>query len=111
MFSKPNRLSRNDTNMVFKEGKALHSPTFGFKYLYTGEKQSSCTVIAPKKVLKSAVSRNRAKRRVYYQLRRLLNDTNKSFLGAFTIKKPLEAFSATELEQELRNLLKKTNIL
>ncbi|MDP3956025.1 MAG: ribonuclease P protein component [bacterium] len=65
MFSRSVRLSRGDIESLVKYGKRLNTQCFTLRVLRRdGIKPSRVAVSVSKKVLKKAVDRNRAKRRV-----------------------------------------------
>jgi len=60
----------NSLSFVYKNGKSVRSRFFNLKYINNqNRKNSRLVVVVSKKVIKSAVKRNRIRRRVYEVLR------------------------------------------
>jgi ribonuclease P protein component len=70
MLAKHNRLLVKDFDLVIKSGRETYSPFFSIKYVPAATLKFS--PVAPKKIFKTAVSRNRARRRVYAAVREIL---------------------------------------
>lgn len=73
MFKKQNRLSSGEFETYFKKGTKKHSPFF--QCIYTPYDQLKVAVVVPKKVIKTAVGRNKLRRQIYHVLRSILIDT------------------------------------
>jgi ribonuclease P protein component len=71
MLSKANRLSVKEFDLVVKTGCEAHSPFFTIKYIPASDFKFSPT--APKRIFKTAVARNRIRRRVYGAVRETLS--------------------------------------
>lgn len=69
MLSKAHRLSIKEFDLVVKTGREAYSPYFSLKYVPSSELKFSPT--APKKTFKTAVSRNRTRRRIYGVVREI----------------------------------------
>lgn len=63
MLAKQQRLSRREFDRVFQHGVRSHTP-YG-QVIYTSAPSAKAAVVVSKKVAKSAVERNRLRRRVY----------------------------------------------
>ena len=71
MLPKKQRLSKNSFEKVLKKGKIFSSEHFTLRILFSAEKKDvlpSFAVISPKKIFKTAVARNSARRKVYSAL-------------------------------------------
>lgn len=93
---KKHRLLKKQVEMVIKEGKTINSSFFSVKVLKNQENKAKIAFIAPKKMFKKAVLRNKAKRKlremarsniqkmvgfdVVFMAKQGLNDQNKAFL-------------------------------
>ena len=88
MFPRRNRLSREEIALVTKNGKAVHTPLFTLKLLphASGTGHKFAFVIS-KKESKTAVSRNRAKRRVRGAMQKLVPKLDKPLYCIVFIKK------------------------
>lgn len=66
MISKLNRFhGRNSLNGVYQKGKAVRGDYISMRYLATKRKDYRLAVVVSRKVSKSAVKRNRIRRRIY----------------------------------------------
>jgi ribonuclease P protein component len=74
MLSKANRLSAKEFNLVVKTGREVYSPIFTIKYVPASDFKFSPS--APKKIFKTAVSRNRVRRRIYAAVRKIISKKN-----------------------------------
>ncbi len=101
MLAKKERLDRKAFDRFFVSGKRFH--TANFQLIYTAQPAFHGSVVVGKKVFKSAVRRNRLRRRVYAVLYRLKDAPTPA--GVFIIiAKPaagtlIQAKIAPEIEQ------------
>ena len=104
MFKKTERLGRTDFNTFFKSGKRFQSPTLTL--VYTPILPLKTAVVVGKKVSKSAVVRNRTRRRLYSTLRRF-SDAEHITVGVFIIitKPGAVILSRADLSVECSSLL------
>jgi ribonuclease P protein component len=66
MISKLSRFhGRNSLNAVYQKGKAVRGDYISLRYLATRRKDYRLAVVVSRKVSKSAVKRNRTRRRIY----------------------------------------------
>lgn len=61
--------SRGGVKYVYKQGKTLRRPEISLIFTNNSRKGTRVAVVVSKKVLKSAVGRNRIRRRIYEALR------------------------------------------
>ena len=61
--------SRGGVKYTYKNGKTLRSPDLSLVFAENSRKKTRFAVVVSKKVLKSAVGRNRIRRRVYEAIR------------------------------------------
>lgn len=61
--------SRGGVNHVYKAGKTIRTPIVSLAFVPNGRGQQRFGVVVSKKILKSAVGRNRIRRRVYEAIR------------------------------------------
>lgn len=105
MLSKQNRISKNDFNIIFKNGKTILSPIFVFKYQKNLENQGRFSFVVPKTVVKSAVKRNSLRRKGFNSLK------NKGFpaiSGIFIYKKGVDKDTPiSEIRENIRIILEK----
>ena len=100
MFKKTNRLSSGEFSTYFQSGKRHHSDSFELRY--TSAEQLKVAVVVPKKVVKTAVGRNRLRRQLYHILRPLLKD--KTGVYIVIAKKGATAVMSDVLKQDLETL-------
>lgn len=111
MFSKINRFHGNQAvRRVYKLGKSIRCRTMSLHYSQSEARQNNTKVgvVVSRKVNKSAVVRNRIRRRVYEQLRSKL--VNIEFNGDILVtvyKTELADMPAQQLAIEVDNLLSK----
>jgi ribonuclease P protein component len=94
---------------VLKKGRVQHSPLFSIRILPSPF--SACTAIVSKKVAKTAVARNRAKRRVRDIVALLLNKCTQTFTVVVFLNKSIEKISVVVLKQEITLALTKLKVL
>ncbi|OGI95508.1 hypothetical protein A2917_03055 [Candidatus Nomurabacteria bacterium RIFCSPLOWO2_01_FULL_42_17] len=117
MLPKKNRVSTNEVDKIFKEGKFLNSPNLTFKYIRNQrnqDKEIKISFIAPKSVAKLAVTRNLLRRRGYSALGEYLREYISEFpsglrglRGVFVFKKYQD--DITTINNEIKNILDKIN--
>ena len=71
MLPKHDRLLVKDFDLVIRAGRETYSPFFSVKYIPAASLKFS--PVAPKKIFKTAVSRNRVRRRIYAAVREVLS--------------------------------------
>lgn len=98
-------LSRLETETVIKKGDFISSSFFSGRKM-SGGVSARASIIAPKKVFKRAVDRNKAKRRFRESFRAVLKDVSKkSFV--FFLKKPVIDSPLSEIKTEILKVCKK----
>lgn len=98
---------------LYRNGKIIRTPELTLRYIENSHRvHSRYTVIVSKKVLKSAVKRNRIRRRIYEIIRKENIHTQPSFDIAISIFSPnLLEVSHEELRKKIISLFKKANII
>jgi ribonuclease P protein component len=100
---------RNSLKMVYQRGKGARGPMMGLKYLdRPAGKPYRVSVVVSRKVSKSAVRRNRIRRRIY----EICRQANPSAIAGkdlvFTVfGEKLADLSAPELQKNVEDLLRK----
>lgn len=109
MLKKKERLDRVSFNRFFSAGTRLHSPSLTL--IYAPEDSFHASAVAPKKVAKTAVERNKFRRRVYDAFERMHRE--QPFLGVFIVvaKEKALLLSYSALKSELTSLIHKTSSL
>jgi ribonuclease P protein component len=110
MLSKRNRLGTKQFDEIMEKGRIIHSPFFLLRVFKT-EKRTGVAAVAPKKVAKTAVSRNKLRRKIYSAARPLYK-TLQAGVNLIIIAKPavLEA-SQQEIVSDIEKLFIKAALL
>jgi len=112
MIAREYRLRKaTDFSKTYKFGKSYNHPEFYIKSLQSKLPLSRFAVVIPKKVAKSAVVRNRARRRVYEIVRINLSQIKPGYTIIITLKSDLVSIKPKELEQQLVKGLQGLHIL
>lgn len=114
MISSRNRFhGLNSFKTVYKFGQTVRSQQINIKYNLNNKRASyRCAVVVAKKVEKSAVRRNRIRRRVFEAFRQLASGINKPYDIVISVYSPtLTDMPAKELQQQLAHMLTEANIL
>lgn len=95
---------------VYREGKTVRGPLISLKYVDRHSKKPGyrAAVVVSRKVHKSAVTRNRVRRRIYEIIRKAdgqLTDHKDLVLTVFS--EQVAEMEATKLRQSVENLLSK----
>jgi len=102
----------NSLRFVYSNGKAVRSPQLTIKWVKNSHRHNSrVSVVVSKKVIKSAVGRNRIRRRLYEYVRThlpLLDDTYDIVLIVTSAE--LRTMPATELTTLLDQLFEKASL-
>lgn len=105
MFKKSSRIDKKDVGKVIKEGVAYHSPSFLLKVLKNTEEKTLFAVVVSKKVSKTAVGRNKNKRRVREVLKKALKEKKEHNFYIVILKKDLNKSLFGDIKNELIKLL------
>lgn len=93
---------------VYQKGRFIYSDNLKYLYLNKVKDQYRCAVVVSKKVHKSAVVRNRIRRRIY-EVIRLNAPTDYEYDIVIVVKNPALANTPSQkLNDEVLKLLKKT---
>ena len=113
MLSKPHRTPRALFGNVLKKSKQFHSPHFTLRvsFLPREEKVSKFSFVTPASVSKKAVERNLLRRRGYAVIRKNLDKIKTPCLGGFFSKKGAASLKFQELEKEITDLLRQSNLI
>jgi ribonuclease P protein component len=104
MLPKNSRLTTQNVDEVFKNGRFAVSPSFTFKYILKNKGNTQISVIAPKSVAKLAVKRNSLRRKAYNSLRKNIS-IFPPLLGALVFKKG--DIDTDTIEHEINTILSK----
>jgi ribonuclease P protein component len=106
MLPKKERLNRTEFNRFFSLGTRLHSPSL--MLIYHTDDAFHASAVASKKIWKSAVLRNKFRRRVYDAMRQFHKE--KPLKGAYILiaKTGAQTASYDALKTEIHDLIHKT---
>ncbi len=110
MLPSSKRLSTPLFKKVMEEGKIFHSPLFLARLLKV-EGVNRFSVAVPKKIAKTAVERNKIRRRFYSALRPLDPKISPSVQGVFIVKAPVIKSSLAEISSELKSFFVKIGLM
>ncbi len=102
----------NSLRYVYSNGKAVRSRTATIKWVANKHRRTSrIAVVVSKKVIKSAVSRNRIRRRIYEYMRLQLPRLDKvSDIVVIVTLSDFLIMPAAELSEQLGQLLDQTDL-
>lgn len=113
MISKTNRFhGRNSLNFVYRKGKAVRGEFISLRYAPSRRDDYRLAVVVSKKVSKSAVVRNRIRRRIYEAVRLYRKDLNapvKQDLVISVFDERMAEVPAAELETAVLGLIAKAS--
>ncbi len=103
---------RASIQRLYKSGKLVRSASFSLRYAPNPKREDyRLAVVVSKKVSKSAVVRNRIRRRVYEHVRILFGSNAIPYdLLVAVFDERVAALPPTDLAHELNKLIKKANI-
>ncbi len=109
MLSKKNRLSRKEFSEYFKLGKRHHTPLFTLVYCENNAFKASAVI--SKKIAKTAVARNKFRRRVYAVLEGVLEEGSLKGIFICIAKSGAGEASFDSIRHELLELIHKKAVL
>ena len=102
----------NSLRYVYSNGKAVRTQLFTVKYvLNTHRKHPRFSVVVSKKVIKSAVGRNRIRRRLYEYLRLHTDELNNTYdIVIICTSAELRTLPYAEISEQLTQLFNKAEL-
>lgn len=99
----------NSLNWAYRQGKTVRDNKLSLRYVINPKHSGyRVAVVVSRKVNKSAVVRNRIRRRIYECVRQEVDDTTNSFDLVFLVySDELASLAATELSVLVKQLLKR----
>ena len=112
MLSKIYRFhSRGGVRHTYKNGNTIRHPKISLVYSKSTRGKQRFAVVVSKKVLKSAVGRNRIRRRIYESIRLELPNLKTPMDCIFTVyNREVKDIEFAEMQQHISNLLKQANL-
>ena len=113
MLSKKYRFhSRGGVRYTYQNGKTIRGSKISLVFADNSRNKQRYAVVVSKKILKSAVGRNRIRRRIYEAIRCELPKIQKSVDCIFIINsKELLNIDYKEIQKTIRDLLKDADII
>jgi ribonuclease P protein component len=114
MISRAHRFhGYNSLNFVYRSGQTVRGPLFAIKYILNPKRKTyRAAVVVSKKVNKSAVARNRMRRRLYAALREMEPHINEPYDIVLTVfHDSLLEESAGNLSRQLKRQLESAGII
>lgn len=106
MLAKKNRLSRDEFNRFFSLGKKVHTPYFQLIHLAT--EPFKVSVVVSKKVAKTAVQRNKIRRRIYDIVRNHQKQYSITGVYIFLTKPPITTLPYATLKENVVSCVERT---
>lgn len=97
MVPRSARLTRRAFEYAFRRGKRTHTAFFQLIYTPTPSRGYQVSAVVPKKVAKTAVVRNRLRRRIYHIARKTLEEQGYTGSYIFITKPDIRTVSQKEL--------------
>lgn len=110
MEKKSRRLTAGQFKEVMEKGKISHSPLFLLRAM-SGNRDERVAAVAPQKIFKSAVIRNKVRRRVYEAARETLSLIRPGVHMIVFAKSSVLTASSREMIADIRGLFVKAGIL
>jgi ribonuclease P protein component len=113
MLSKKQRLVRNDFRDVSRSGRPLHTPHLSMRLISASnsETPSRFAFVVSGKVARTAVSRNRLRRRGYAAIESLKVSVHPGHTVVLYYKKGASTLSFAEISKEVRQLLRNGGLM
>lgn len=103
--------SRGGVRYVYQKGKTIRSPKMSLVFVPNGRGFTRVAVVVSKKVNKTAVGRNRIRRRIYEVLRKNFEDVPKKTDYVFVVFAPeVLTMSDMELTKLLSGLVEESKV-
>lgn len=103
----------NALNLTYKQGRVVRGPLLGLKYALNPRRSTyRVAVVVSKKVSKSAVTRNRVRRRIYEAVRLQAGQLHEPYDLIFTaFNAELSSMDAQMLRQQVSAALQKAHVI
>lgn len=110
MLKKTQRLTTPLFTEVMTKGKVIHSPLFILRIMKYGQ-ISRISVTVSKKVAKTAVERNKIRRRTYSVVHKLHPTLLPGFATVLIAKQPVSSVGMPTLEKDIKEIFVKSGLL
>ena len=103
--------SRGGVRFTYQKGKTIRTPKMSLVFNENSRGHQRFAVVISKKVIKSAVGRNRVRRRVYEAIRLQLPEFQDKKDCIFVVySKEIKDIEFTQLQEIIKNLLEQSKI-
>ena len=109
MLSKQYKLNSDEHSLLAKKGKRIHHPLITLQYMKQGVSPTKCSVVVPKKIYKTAVSRNRIRRKIAHIIKEIYPQVLPHHCVAVVVKSSLENIDNLQIKEVLESLFTKMN--
>lgn len=97
---------------VYRHGKTVRGPLMSLRYCTNGKREDyRLAVVVSKKIHKSAVARNRMRRRIYEACRQAIAPSQAFDLVITVFQPSLETADATEISEQVHSLLDQAGLI
>lgn len=110
MLSRSQRLSGEQLEEVLKKGKVIHTPFFWIR-LYKQPGIARVAVLSPQKLLKTAVLRNRFRRKIYEIIGSFKKEMAKDYHLVVCMKEPILKADKDAMQEKTREIFVKAGVL
>ena len=110
MLPRSQRLSVEQFATVMKEGRANHSSLFLVRALVTAD-HTRISVTISSKIAKTAVLRNRIRRKLYEAIKPLYSGVKEHIHVVVIAKAPILTMSQSDIETEIKSVFVKAGLL
>lgn len=114
MISREHRFAgRTSLKFVYKNGRVVKGPFFSVRYIVNSRRQNyRAAVVVSRKISKSAVKRNRIRRRIYAVIGNLEEQIASPYDIVVTVfNESVDDLKPNELERHLKSQLKAARII
>ena len=107
MLQKNRRLKKELIAKILRQGRNFRGQNISLKYIADSGQSASFAFIVPSRIAKSAVSRNKLKRRCRAIVFKFLPRINEGYSALIFLEKGSPEMKFSELEMEITKLLQK----
>ncbi len=111
MLRSTQRLTRDQIKEVAQNGDHCHQENVYLKYKTIENNNSLFAVVVPARAVRNAVKRNKVKRQARYVLTKEEDNIKPGIAGVFIFKSGSDKQEFKDLEQQIKDILKRVKIL
>ncbi len=111
MLPRRERISVQKFDLIMEKGRVVHSPLFLLRYIEEKDaKNSRFSAVAPQKIAKKAVERNKYRRMIYDSIAPLISST-RPVSGILIAKVGIKTAIRPNITSDLQNLFVKAGLI